>query len=111
MAARAKAGFEDRNEEIVGLRMKVSSLESEKENFDHQRQLTLTGSASLQNPTDLLLALQERNEALEEAQRYKSIANQLNEKVVMMDEMIGAGENAAAVAVNTSSDRHSFEEV
>jgi hypothetical protein len=29
----------------------------------------------------------------------------------MMDEMIGAGENAAAVAVNTSSDRHSFEEV
>lgn len=41
MAARAKAGFEDRNEEIVGLGMKVSSLESEKENFDHQRQLTL----------------------------------------------------------------------
>ena len=111
MAARAKAGFEDRNEEIVGLRMKVSSLESEKENFDHQRQLTLTSSASLQNPTNLLLALQERNEALEEAQTYKSIANELNEKVVMMDEMIGAGENAAAVAVNTSSDRHSFEEV
>jgi len=73
--------------------------------------LTLTSSASLQNPTNLLLALQERNEALEEAQTYKSIANELNEKVVMMDEMIGAGENAAAVAVNTSSDRHSFEEV
>jgi len=111
MAARAKAGFEDRNEEIVGLRMKMSSLESEKENFDHQRQLMLTGTASSQNPTDLLLALQERNEALEEAQRYKSIANQLNEKVVMMNGMIGADENDdndAAVAVNTSADSHSF---
>ena len=71
--------------------------------------MTLTSSASLQNPTNLLLALQERNEALEEAQTYKSIANELNEKVVMMNEMIGADENDAAVAVNTSADRHSFE--
>ena len=88
----------------------MSSLESEKENFDHQRQLMITGSASLQNSTDLLLALQERNEALEEDQRCKPIVNHLNERVVTMNEMIGADkndENDAAVAVNTSADRHS----
>eukprot|EP01083_Nonionella_stella_P107859 312917_1 len=46
MAARAKAGFEERDERIINLRMKVSNLETEKENI-----LRLPSSA----PSPLLL--------------------------------------------------------
>jgi predicted nucleic acid-binding Zn-ribbon protein len=103
MAARAKAGFEERNEDIVGLRMKVSSLEADKENFDHQQQLMLPGSATLQNPTELVLAMQERDEAVDEANRYKSIANKLNEQVITMNQMIEDGETEAVRLETTST--------
>jgi hypothetical protein len=76
MAARAKAGIEERNEEIVKLRLKISSLEFKKDDINVPM-LTNGGM----NSSDLIL--QERNDALKEAKRYKDIARKLSRQVSM----------------------------
>mmetsp|Transcript_3099 Transcript_3099/g.5772 ORF Transcript_3099/g.5772 Transcript_3099/m.5772 type:complete len:2233 (+) Transcript_3099:3690-10388(+) len=87
MAARAKAGFEERNQEIIALKVKVSTLESEKENFQKQQTLLLEGdiqqnnNSALSRPAALTLAIQQRDEALEEAKKYRSLAKKLNSQV------------------------------
>jgi myosin heavy subunit len=78
MAARAKAGIEERNEEIMQLRMKVSSLEFRNDSI-HVPLLT-DGSM---NPSDIIL--QERNDALKEAKRYEGIARKLSRHVSLYE--------------------------
>jgi chromosome segregation ATPase len=93
MAARAKAGFEERNQEILALRVKVSTLESEKEIFRKQQTLLLEGDTlqnqtALSRPAALTLAIQQRDEALEEAKRYRSIAKKLNSHVQYLNQWV-----------------------
>ncbi len=88
MAARAKAGFEKKNEEIVGLKMQINTLEAEKENVENQQQLRLRNGGSIGHSETLSLAIQERDEAIEEARKYRSIANKLNQQVITMGRQI-----------------------
>jgi len=89
MAARAKAGMEKRNEEIIGLRMQVSTLENTKENYDNQRQLLLgTAPSASRNNDQLRLLSEERDEAKQEANQYKAIAEKLNSQVIAMHGVI-----------------------
>ena len=83
MAARAKAGFEKKNEEIVGLKMQITAMEAEKENIQNQQHLMLS-SGGRRDSRNLALAVQERNEALEEAKKYRLLANKLNQQVITM---------------------------
>jgi len=94
MAARAKAGFEEKNEEIVKLRLRVSNLELEKENISTNRNLLLTNESLYRSDGDNItnLALQERDEAMEEARRYRSIARKLNDQVMAMNQQMIEGE-------------------
>ena len=78
MAARAKAGIEERNEEIMQLRMKISNLESRKDSI----QLPMLTDGSANSPE---LLLQERNDALKEAKRYKDIARKLSRQVSLYE--------------------------
>jgi len=89
MAARAKAGFEDRDEKIIALRMKVSNLEAEKENIVRYKNASSSPSNAVVNPMltndggdeDLTLALRERDDARQEAKRFRSIARKLNRQL------------------------------
>jgi chromosome segregation ATPase len=88
MAARAKAGFEKKNEEIVGLQMHITTLEAEKENIqNHQQRLMLVDGGNGNSGT-LALTMQERDEALEEARKYRSIAKKLNRQVITMGQQL-----------------------
>jgi chromosome segregation ATPase len=78
MAARAKAGIEERNEEIMQLRMKVSSLESRNDSLN----VPMLTDGSM-NPSDIIL--QERNDALKEAKRYEDIARKLSRHVSLYE--------------------------
>ena len=85
MAARAKAGFEKRNEQIMGLRMRITSLEAEKENLNNRQALLMDGNM---NTGTLELAFKERDDAIEEARKYRSIAKKLNNQVLSMSHQL-----------------------
>jgi len=84
MAARAKSGFEERDERIVNLRMKVSRLESEKDY--KSKHLTHDTNPLLTNGDhELMLALRERDAAIDEAKRFRAIARKLNDHLSQVD--------------------------
>jgi len=93
MAARAKAGFEERNEKIINLKMKLNLVTNTKRN--EYIGLLSDGSdipAYGQLHDQLALVMRQRDDAIVKAKKYKGLLGQVQLESSHINGMISNGE-------------------